>query len=339
MSTVLQHDRVAPVDRYGRRIDYLRVSVTDRCNLRCVYCMPIEDLVFTPGAQMLTASEIETVVGSAAEVGFRKVRLTGGEPTLRADIVDIVRRIASIEGIHDVAMTTNGILLPRMIDDLVAAGLDRVNLHIDSLDPQRVSRVMRFASIDAILAGVAAVERAGLQPIKVNCVVVRGYNDRDVVDLARHAIENGWRLRFVELMPLGGGVCADLSHDRFVSTRQTQDRIEAALGRLAPLPPAYPSDEARDYRVGDTGGVIGFISPVSDPYCGTCNRMRVTADGRFHLCLLNDDELDVRAVLRSGGGRAAVRAVLLRAIAQKPTGHRLDRGVSTKHRSMFQIGG
>lgn len=328
-----------PIDRFGRQIDYLRVSVIDHCNLRCVYCMPLRDLKFTPGDQLLSAAEIETIVRCAADIGFRKVRLTGGEPTLRADIVDIVRRVAAIKGITDVAMTTNGILLPRMIGELVAAGMNRVNLHIDTLNPVRLRKVMRFASLDAILAGIDAVERAGLTPVKINCVVVRDYNDQDVVDLARFALKRDWHVRFIELMPLGGGQCAQLSLSQFVPSQETKELLESDLGKLAPLPARSASDESRNFRADGHTGVIGFISPVSDPYCGDCNRMRLTADGRFHLCLLNDDEIDVRAALRNGGGDHAIRKVLSQAVAAKPTGHQLDAGISTQQRSMFQIGG
>lgn len=328
-----------PTDSFGREIDYLRISVIDHCNLRCVYCMPLRGLKFTPGAELLTAQEIATVVQAAAAVGFNKVRLTGGEPTLRADLVDIVQRISRVDGIHDVAMTTNGILLPGMIDDLMAAGLTRVNLHVDTLHPERIKRVMRFATIESVWAGIEAVERAGLKPVKINAVPVRDYNDEDVVDLARLAIERDWQVRFIELMPLGGGECAQLSLSQFVPSDETRQRIESALGPLERLPASHPSDESVNYRLPGGRGVVGFISPVSDPYCGTCNRMRLTADGRFHLCLLNDDEMDVKAALRNGGGIEKVEQILLGAVRAKPTGHRLDQGISTQRRSMFQIGG
>jgi cyclic pyranopterin phosphate synthase len=178
-----------------------------------------------------------------------------------------------------------------------------------------------------------------LRPIKINCVVTRDYNDADVVDLARRARERGWHVRFIELMPLGGGETAHVALSQYVPSQETRARIEAALGRLVEAPSANPSDEARNFRFAEGEGVVGFISPVSEPYCGTCNRMRLTADGRFHLCLLHDDELDVRAALRGGGGVPEVAAILERAIGQKPTGHRLDEGISTEERSMFQLGG
>jgi cyclic pyranopterin phosphate synthase len=328
-----------PRDRFGREIDYLRLSVIDHCNLRCVYCMPLRGLTFVPSPELLTAPEIETVAKAALSVGFRKFRITGGEPTLRPDLVEIVGRIAALPGVSDVAMTTNGILLPRLARPLAAAGLRRVNVHVDTLHPERLKRIMRFAAVDEILAGIAAAEEAGLRPIKLNCVVTRGHNDEDVAELARQALERDWHVRFIELMPLGAGETAHLALSQFVPTAETRARIEAALGALTPLPARDAADESRNYRFADGRGVVGFISPVSEPYCGACNRMRLTADGKFHLCLLNDDELDVKRALRSGGGVAAAAEILGRAVALKPTGHRLDEGVSTEERHMFQIGG
>ena len=276
---------------------------------------------------------------AAVGVGFRKFRLTGGEPTLRADIVEITRRIASVPGVEDLAMTSNGILLPRLARPLKEAGLKRLNLHVDTLHPERLQKLMRFGSLEEIEAGIAAAEAAGLLPIKINCVVTRDYNDADVVDLARRALDGDWHVRFIELMPLGGGETAHVALSQFVPTAETRRRIEAELGPLLPLPGLSPSDEARNHRFANGRGVVGFISPVSEPYCGACNRMRLTADGRFHLCLLNDDELDVKQALRSGGGEAQVAQILARAVALKPTGHRLDEGLSSNVRSMFQLGG
>ena len=329
-----------PKDRFGREIDYLRISVIDHCNLRCVYCMPLRGLTFVPAPDLLTASEIETVARAAVSIGFRKFRLTGGEPTLRTDIVDIVGRIAAIPGVQDVAMTSNAVLLPQLAGPLRAAGLTRINIHVDTFHPERLKKIMRFGSLEEIEAGIAAAEAAGLRPIKINVVVTRDYNDMDVADVARRAVERGWQARFIELMPLGGGDTARLALSQFVPSRETRQRIEAELGPLEPVPNTNVSDESRNFRVaGGAPGIIGFISPVSEPYCGTCNRMRLTADGKFHLCLLNDDEMDVRKALRAGGGEPAAAAILARAVGAKPTGHRLEEGVSTEERQMFQIGG
>ncbi|MGD8894804.1 MAG: GTP 3',8-cyclase MoaA [Acidobacteriota bacterium] len=328
-----------PHDRFGREINYLRLSVIDHCNLRCVYCMPLRGLSFVPSPELLTAAEIETVVRAAVGVGFRKFRLTGGEPTLRPDIVEITRRIGSVPGVEDLAMTSNAILLPRLAPPLKEAGLRRLNIHVDTLHPGRLTKLMRFGSVQEIEAGIAAAESAGLIPIKINCTVTRDYNDSDVVDLARRALERDWHVRFIELMPLGGGETAHVALSQFVPSSETRRRIETELGPLVPLDGQNRSDEARNFRFEGGGGVVGFISPVSEPYCGSCNRMRLTADGKFHLCLLNDDELDVKRALRKGAGVDEVKEILLRAVKLKPTGHRLDEGVSPQGRSMFQIGG
>jgi cyclic pyranopterin phosphate synthase len=326
-------------DRFGREIDYLRISVIDTCNLRCVYCMPVRGLTFVPSEELLTADEIERVARAAATVGFRRIRLTGGEPTLRPDIVDIVRRVSAVPGIGEVSMTTNAVLLPRLARSLKEAGLRRINIHVDTLDPERLKRIMRFGTLREIQAGIDAAEEAGLTPIKINCVVTRGYNDGDVVDMARRTLDKSWHVRFIELMPLGTGEAAHVALSQFVPSRETRERIESALGPLHPLPNANPADESRNHRFQGAPGVVGFISPVSEPYCGTCNRMRLTADGRFHLCLLHDDELDVKGLLRRGGSETEVGALLARAVGLKPTGHNLDDGVSTEQRQMFQLGG
>jgi len=328
-----------PKDQFGREIDYLRISLIDHCNLRCIYCMPLSGLQFVPPPELLTAAEIETVGRAAIEAGFRRVRLTGGEPTLRADLVEIVARLAAITGMRDVAMTTNGLLLPKLASALRDAGLRRVNIHIDTLNPERVRQIMRWNDLARVWEGIRAAEDAGLTPIKLNTVVVRGHNDEDVVEIAALTRDRDWHVRFIELMPLGVDEAAATARDKYVSNRATRERIENALGPLEPLPSQNPADESKNFRLAEARGVVGFISPVSEPYCGSCNRMRLTADGRFHLCLLRDDELDVKHALRSGGGIPEVREILLRAVNAKPVGHSLGRGRSTERRDMYQLGG
>ena len=328
-----------PRDGFGREIDYLRISLTEHCNLRCVYCMPLAGVSFSPSAEVLSATEIETVVRAAVSVGFRKFRLTGGEPTLRNDLVDVVSRMAAVPGVGDIALTTNGVLLPKLAAPLRAAGLRRVNVHIDSLDAARLARVMRWGTLQEIWAGIEAAEDAGLRPLKLNTVVVAGFNEEDVLPLVRLTLERDWHVRFIETMPLGTGEVADTARRGLVPSRVLRERIEAAVGPLTLLAGQHPADESRNYRIAAAPGVVGFISPVTEPYCGTCNRMRLTANGRFHLCLLNDDELDVRATLRNGGDLDSVARILVRAVEHKPTGHRLDLGLSTRDREMYQIGG
>lgn len=300
--------------------------------------MPLEARRSPTGAPWLTPAEIETVVRAAVGVGFRKFRLTGGEPTLRADLVEIIERLARIEGMRDLALTTNGVLLPRLAPALARAGLRRVNVHLDTLDPERLSKIMRLGTLADIWAGIEAAELAGLTPIKLNAVVTRGFNDEDVVELAALTLGRPWHVRFIELMPLGVGEPAAVSRGSFVPSAETEARIVAALGPLSPLASDDPSDESRNARLSGARGTVGFISPVSQPYCGTCNRMRLTADGKFHLCLLHDDELDVRRAF-ADGGTAAVADVLLRAIGAKPTGHRLHANETIERREMFQLGG
>jgi cyclic pyranopterin phosphate synthase len=328
-----------PKDRFGREIDYLRISLIDHCNLRCVYCMPLTGLSFAPAEELLSASEIELVGRAAIAAGFHRVRLTGGEPTLRSDLVEIVARLAAVPGMGDIAMTTNGILLPKLAGDLKRAGLKRVNIHLDTLNPERVRQIMRWGDLARIWQGIEAAEATGLTPLKLNTVVARGYNETDVVDLAALTVTRDWHVRFIELMPLGIDEAAATARERYVSNVDTRQRIERALGTLIPLPSQHPADESKNFRLADARGTIGFISPVSEPYCGSCNRMRLTADGKFHLCLLNDDELDVKHAIRSGGGLDAVREILLRAVGAKPTGHSLPRGRSTENRDMYQLGG
>jgi cyclic pyranopterin phosphate synthase len=330
-----------PRDSFNREIDYLRISVIDHCNLRCIYCMPLNGIRFLPKTELLTPAEIEAVVRAAVSVGFRKFRLTGGEPTLRLDLLEIVDRIAKVPGVGELALTTNAILMRELAGPLKAAGLSRVNVHLDSLNPVTVERLMRGGTFAQIWQGIEACEAAGLTPIKINAVVTAGYNETDVVELAQLTLARDWHVRFIELMPLGGGECATLSVKRYVSNIETRRRIETALGPLFELENATSSDEARNFRLAGSRGIIGFISPVSEPYCGTCNRMRLTADGKFHLCLLNDDELDVRSALRSArtDGLDEVARILLRAVGLKPTGHHLLSGRSTRERSMYQIGG
>jgi cyclic pyranopterin phosphate synthase len=328
-----------PLDGFGREIDYLRISLTDRCNLRCTYCMPLQGPTYGAREDVLAPAEIEAVVRAAVAVGFRKFRLTGGEPTLRPDLLEIVARVACVPGVRDLAMTTNAVLLPRLAPSLAAAGLRRVNVHLDSLNAARVERLMRWGTLAEIWAGIEAAEAAGLHPIKINAVVIRGENEDDVVPLAALTRERDWHVRFIEAMPLGAGEPARVARGGLVPTAETRARIAAALGPLVPLPRRDAADESSNHRLVGGRGVVGFISPVTEPYCGTCNRMRLTADGRFHLCLLNDDELDIRAALRRGADTADLGGLLLRAVRHKPAGHLLAVGRSTEERAMHQIGG
>lgn len=324
-------------DRYGREINYLRISLTDRCNLRCVYCMPMTGLTFVPNPELLTVDEIEKIVRAAVDVGFRKVRLTGGEPTLRQDIVDIVRRLNNIDGVEQLVMTTNGYRLPYIAQELAEAGLKRVNIHVDSLNPERLPKLMRLGSLDKVWAGIEAAEKAGLLPIKLNTVITRGYNDEDAVDLARLTLNKPWQVRFIELMPFAGPT--EIALNNYVSSDEIKSWVEAELGPLFEVNGGQLDGEARLYRLAGSLGNIGFISPVSDPYCDDCNRMRLTADGRIRLCLLSDAEINFRDTLRNGGSHRDLVALFERAIISKPVGHQLRNGIYPEARTMSQIGG
>ncbi len=324
-------------DSYGREINYLRISLTDRCNLRCVYCMPMNGLTFVPDDQLLTAAELERVVRAAVEVGFYKVRLTGGEPTLRRDIVDIVGRLARIDEVEQLVMTTNGYRLPHIAEELAAAGLKRVNIHIDSLNKESIHKIMRLGSFEKAWAGVEAAEKAGLTPIKLNSVITRGYNDDAAIDLARLTLEKPWQIRFIELMPFAGPT--EIALENYVSSEEVKGWIEAKLGPLFEVNNGKLEGEARLYRLAGAEGTVGFISPVSNPYCDDCNRMRLTADGRMRMCLLSDKEINFRDTLRNGGDHQDLIALFERAIRAKPVGHQLQHGIHPEGRTMSQIGG
>ncbi len=323
-------------DAYGRHLHYLRVSLTDACNLRCVYCMP-ENIVFRPAASLLQDEEILTLVRVAASLGVDKIRLTGGEPTVRRGIVELVAAIKAIPGIKTVAMTTNGIKLAELARPLAQAGLDAVNISIDSLDPEKFRRITRRGDLADVWRGIAAVEEAGLTPIKLNSVVTRGFNDEDVVDLARLTLDHPWEVRFIELMPFGG--TADFQQRQVVPSAETRARIEAVLGPLTSVPGHNGHDPARPYRLPGARGIVGFISSVTEPFCEGCTRLRLTADGKLRLCLLRDDEVDLLTPLRAGADFAALRQLFADAAYRKPWGHRLEQHEIAHSREMSQIGG
>jgi len=294
-------------------------------------------LTFVPTKELLTPTELEKVARAAVDAGFSKIRLTGGEPTLRQDIVDIVERLAHIDGVDQLAMTTNGYRLPYIADDLVRAGLKRVNIHVDSLSKETIAKVMRLGSLDKAWAGIEAAEKAGLTPIKLNAVMVRGYNDDAAVELARLTLARPWQIRFIELMPFAGP--AEIALEHYVSSDEVKGWLEAELGPLFAVNNGHLDGEARVFRLAGAEGTVGFISPVSNPYCDDCNRMRLTADGRMRMCLLSDKEINFRDTLRGGGTHQELVALFERAIKGKPVGHQLKNGIHPEARTMSQIGG
>jgi cyclic pyranopterin phosphate synthase len=324
------------LDRFGRRIQYLRISLTDHCNLRCVYCMP-EDITFRPLPEMMQDDEILLLTRLFADLGFDKIRLTGGEPTVRAHVVDIVRGIASTPGIRDVTMTTNGVLLSKLAGPLAGAGLKRVNVSIDTLNPSKFKRLTRWGDLEDVWEGIIAAEQAGLTPVKLNAVVVRGYNEEDAVDLARLTLDRPWQVRFIEMMPFGGAT--DLQTGQMVTAEETQGRIEQALGPILPANGGELDGEARVFHIPGAKGDIGFISSVSAPFCASCTRARLTADGILRMCLLREFEIDLLTPLRRGASLEELRRMVLDAVWQKPWGHGLANGEIPLNRGMSEIGG
>jgi len=324
------------LDRFGRSISYLRISLTDHCNLRCVYCMP-EDMTFRPNAALMQDDEVLLFVQLFTRLGFHKFRLTGGEPTVRAHIVDLVRGITQTPGVRSLSMTTNGILLSRLARPLAEAGLQRVNVSLDTLDPDRFRRLTRWGKLEDVWEGIQAAEEAGLSPVKINAVVVQGYNTTDVVDLARLTQEHPWQVRFIEMMPFAGAT--DLQINQVVTAKETKARIEAALGPLETINNGKLDGEARLFHLPGALGDVGFISSVTQPFCASCNRARLTADGRLRLCLLREGEVDLLTPLRAGASLEDLRSIILEGIWDKPWGHALAEGVIPLNRVMSEIGG
>jgi len=324
------------LDRFGRHIHYLRISLTDHCNLRCVYCMP-EDMTFRPTAEMMQDDEVLQLVRLFSSLGFDKFRLTGGEPTVRAHIVDLVREIAHTPGVRSLSMTTNGVLLSRLAEPLAKAGLQRVNVSLDTLDPEKFHRLTRWGSLEDVWAGIRAAEQAGLTPIKLNAVVVRGYNEAGVVELARLTLENPWQVRFIEMMPFAGATELQLTQE--ISAKEIQGFIEAEFGPLQVANGGKLDGEARLFHLQNGKGTLGFISTVSEPFCASCTRARLTADGRLRLCLLREGEVNLLTPLREGASLNDLRQLILDGIWVKPWGHGLAEGIIPLNRVMSEIGG
>lgn len=326
-----------PFDAYDRPIQYLRVSVTDRCNLRCVYCMPEEGVVKLSHQDVLRNEEIVRIVRIAVETGFAHIRLTGGEPLVRKGIVDLVAELARIPGLDDLSMTTNGILLRQYAAPLARAGLRRINLSLDTLRPERFRQITRWGNLEDVLAGREAALAAGLRPVKINMVVIQGLNDDEVVDMARMTLQPDWHIRFIEVMPVGAGVY--WSGDGVVSSMEIRARIEEALGPLTPIPAEAGIGPARYYRLPGAAGTVGFISAITEHFCRFCNRLRLTSDGRLLPCLLSNATIDLRTPLRHGATDEELRALFMQAVIAKPRGHTLAEGVLPSSLPMSHIGG
>src|SRR5579862_2825018 len=309
------------IDTFGRLHDNLRLSVTDRCNIRCFYCMPETGVKFEPREQLLTFEEIERFARIAVTLGVRKLRVTGGEPLVRKDLAVLIRKLASIEGVEDLALTTNGVLLADQAQSLYDAGLRRINVHLDTLDRERFKEITRRDDLHKVLEGIEVCRRMGYGPIKINAVAVKNLVEPDIVPLARYGRERGIEIRYIEFMPLDSQGLWD--RDRVLLADQMIAMLEREIGPLMEIPDRDPRAPATEYRFADGGGTIGFIASVSRPFCLNCNRIRLTSDGKFRYCLFAIEETDVRAILRTGSDdelRAAIRG----SVQAKWLGHEIN---------------
>lgn len=321
-------------DRYGRSIEYLRISVTDRCNLRCRYCMPVEGLPWLPRADILSYEEIAEVVRQLAPLGLRRLRLTGGEPTIRPRLQRLVELLRAVPEIEDIALSTNGVRLPELARELRKAGVGRVNVSADSLRPDRVRAIARRTLSFDPLDALTAAEEAGLAPIKVNVVVMRGVNDDEISDFAQLTLSSPWHVRFIELMPVGelGGE----GLGEVVPSGEVLDRISTLFGQLVAVTGPGGNGPARYYRIPGARGTVGVITPMSHSYCASCNRVRLTADGRLRTCLFGDHEVDLRSPLRQG---LPLGQLFREALEQKPLEHELLQLRTGGLRALSQVGG
>jgi cyclic pyranopterin phosphate synthase len=327
------------IDAFGRVHRSLRLSVTDRCNFRCPYCMPQEHVTFLPRAELLSYEEFEILARVGRRLGIREVRITGGEPLVRRDIPSLVRRLAGIEGIDDLSLTTNGYYLEELARPLREAGLRRVNVSLDTLRPERFRALSGVDGLPQVLRGVAAARAAGLAPIKVNAVLMRGINEDEALDLVTWAHSEGVSFRFIELMPIGGGPIRGSQH--LVPGAEVKRRLEEVY-RLIPVNDGDEASPARTYRIASGGGDVGFINPVTEPFCSRCDRVRITAEGKIRNCLFDRGELDLRGPLRSGAGPEELESIWRAAVRSKGPGGCLDLSAEAEpggSRRMWQIGG
>lgn len=323
-------------DNYQREISYLRVSVIDRCNLRCVYCMPPEGVQFVSHEEILRLEEIETIIRAAALIGVKRIRFTGGEPLIRKGLKGLIENVAAIPGIDDIALTTNGLLLPQQAQGLKQAGLRRVNISLDTLSNERYHQITRHGDLEKAWAGINAALDAGLQPVKLNSVVMRDFNDDEVVDIAKLTLEKPLHVRFIEIMPIGSS--NSWVTDRFVPAEEIMSRINTELGQLLPAQKPAGVGPARYYRLEGAVGTLGFITSMSEHFCSHCNRLRVTSVGSLRSCLYDGSEIDLKTPLRSGASFEEITELIRQAIRLKIDRHHMLDGWQDS-RVMSQLGG
>jgi len=337
VSTTVDLTRALLADAFNRPITYLRVSVTDKCNLRCVYCMPEPGLAWLRREELLSYEEIVAIVRAAAQAGVRTIRLTGGEPLVRRDLHRLVAGINAVDGIDDIALSTNAVLLEEQLDGLLAAGLRRVNISLDTLRPDRFERIARRPGLDKVLRGIDAAIAAKLTPVKLNCVVMRGENDDEIAAFAQLTRERAVYVRFIEVMPVHENLA--LQRESFISSDEILERV-AAVERIEPVEGPPGNGPARYFAYPGAPGAVGVISPLSHDYCERCNRVRLTADGRLRLCLFGDQHVDLRTPLRAGANSSELAELLRASMAIKPERHHLRLGeASSRMRAFSEIGG
>ena len=326
------------LDSFGRVHNNLRLSVTDRCNIRCTYCMPAENVRFMPKEEILTFEELTRFVRVVAPLGVDKLRLTGGEPLVRHDLAKLVRMLVEVEGIREIALTTNGILLADQVADLREAGLHRINVSLDALSEETFRAISRRDGLHQALTGLAEAKRIGFDNIRLNAVSMRGVNEDEIIPLAGFAREHGYELRFIEFMPLDADDQWEKS--QVLSGEEVRTTISQLFGDLLPVVGGDPSQPATDFEYADGGGRVGFINSVTEPFCHACNRLRLTAEGKIRNCLFATDEWDARDVMRSGADDAALEQLVRDCVAAKRVGHGIDDPDFVKpQRAMYQIGG
>lgn len=326
------------VDRFGRVHANLRVSVTDRCNIRCFYCMPEEGAQFKPRSEILRFEEIERFVRVAVQLGIRRVRITGGEPLVRADLPTLIQKLARVPGVDDLAMTTNGMLLPQYAAELRAAGLQRLNISLDTLREETFRTISRRDGLAQVLAGIQAAEHAGFEKIRLNAVAIRGITEDDILALVEFARAHRMELRFIEFMPLDAD--GQWQSRQVLPGADIRARIEERFGPLTPAPREDRSQPAVDFLLGDGVGRVGFINPVTEPFCGDCNRLRVTADGQVRNCLFSIEEWDARALLRGGASDEQLAELIRNCVGAKKPGHGIDSPEFLRpRRAMYELGG
>ncbi len=326
------------VDSYKRKIEYLRISVTDRCNLRCLYCMPSEGVELASPESILRYEEILRVARISVEHGVKSIRITGGEPLVRKGILEFIRELSALKGLRDISLTTNGVVLKKFAAPLKEAGLNRVNVSLDSLHRERFARVTRGDKLTAVLEGLDEAERVGLTPVKINMVVIKGFNDNEIVDFARISVDKPFHVRFIEYMPFNTEEGWD--RDKCISADEIKNLIAKELPVEAITEKGAGSGPARRFKIKGSRGELGFISPVTRHFCGECNRLRLTADGKIRACLFSDTEVDLRDALRNGSDDTVIEQLLFNAVMEKPAGHQINENIFKKcSRTMSLIGG